>query len=458
MLTLLGERRRFCDGVSRRDFLKIGSLALGGIGLPEIFKAEAQAGVGSSQKSVIMVFLVGGAPHIDLFDPKPEAPAEVRGEYKTISTKVPGIRICEHLPRLAAAMDKMVILRSLEGGTEAHASHICLTGYPEGKNGPDGKNGSLEWPSFGSFVSKLQGPARVGVPPFASLAPEMKHAPWGVAGPHGFLGAAHAPFQPQRQAADATTLRDMTLQGVRLERLANRRALLGVLDRFRREVDSSGIMEGMDEFHRQAFEVLTSSKLVEALDLEREDPRVRARYGVGSPENVTSGGPRCMDHFLLARRLVEAGVRCVSLAFGHWDWHSEQYKYLKDDLPPFDQGLSALIEDLCSRGLDRDVSVVVWGEMGRTPRINQNGGRDHWPAVSSALLAGGGMPMGQVIGATNRLGEEVVDRPVHYQNVLATLYHNLGINPETATVMGQAFGRIQPLPLLDKPETIRELI
>ncbi|MBI4603935.1 MAG: DUF1501 domain-containing protein [Planctomycetes bacterium] len=452
MLIFPGERRRLCDGISRRDFLRVGGLVAGGVSLPALLEAEAAAGIRSSRKSVIMVFLVGGAPHIDLFDPKPDAPAEVRGEYKTIETSVPGIRICEHLPRIAAAMHRMALIRSLEGGTEDHAAHICLTGYP------DGKNGSIEWPSFGSFVSRIQGPAKAGVPPFVSLAPEMKHAPWGVAGPHGFLGPDHAPFQPQRRGTDASLLQDMVLQGLSLERLRDRGALRASFDRLRCGLDGSEVVHAMDSFRRQAFEVVTSSRLVQAFELEREDPRVRARYGIGSTENVTNGGPRCMDHFLLARRLVEAGARCVSLAFGHWDWHSEQYRYLKDDLPPFDQGLSALIEDLHLRGLDRDVSVVVWGEMGRTPRINKNGGRDHWPKVSSALVAGGGMRVGQAIGATSRLGDEAADRPVHYQNVLATLYHNLGIDPKATRVTGQVFGRTEPMPLLDKAEPIGELI
>jgi len=309
-------------------------------------------------------------------------------------------------------------------------------------------------------VAKLQGPATGGIPPFVSLTPEMKYPPWGVAGPAGFLGPAYEPFAPlRRPGTDEVLLQDITLRGMTLERLDDRKALLSSFDRFRRTVDTSGILEGIDAYTQQAFSVLTSSKLAQALDLSREDPQLRSRYGYGSRENIgVNGGPRCMDHFLLARRLVEAGVRCVSLAFSHWDWHSEQYKYLKDDLPPFDQGFSALIEDLYNRGLDRDVSVVVWGEMGRTPRINKNAGRDHWAKVSTAVLSGGGMPTGQVIGATNRLGEVAIDRPVHYQNVLATFYHKLGINPQTTTVLATRFGRPEPMHLLDTQEPIQELI
>jgi hypothetical protein len=454
MLNILGPKRRLCDGVSRRSFLRLGGLALGGLSLPELLRAEAEAGIGSSPKSVIMIFLVGGAPHIDMFDMKADAPAEIRGEYKPIATNVPGIQICEHLPRTSRVMDKLVLVRSLVGGTEEHEAHICLTGYAAGKNG------QVEWPSFGSCVGKLQGPSAGGIPPFVSLAPEMKYPPWGVAGPAGFLGPAYEPFAPlRRPGMDETLLQNITLGGITLERLDDRKALLRSFDHFRRTVDSGGIIEGIDAYTEQAFGVLSSSRLAQALDLSREDPRLRARYGYGSPENVGgNGGPRCMDHFLLARRLVEAGVRCVSLAFSHWDWHSEQYKYLKDDLPPFDQGFSALIEDLHSRGLDRDVSVVVWGEMGRTPRINKNAGRDHWAKVSTAVLSGGGMPAGQVIGATNRLGEVAVDRPVHYQNVFATFYHKMGINPQTTTLLAPRFGRAEPMHLMDNREPIQELI
>src|SRR5262245_44164065 len=214
MLTILGTDRRFCDGVSRRGFLRLGGLALGGMTLPQLFRAEAESGIQSSHKSVIMVFLVGGAPHIDMFDMKLDAPSEIRGEYKPIATIVPGIQICEHLPRIAGVMDKLVLVRSLVGGTEEHEAHICLTGYP------GGKNGQVEWPSFGSCVSKLQGPSAGGIPPFVSLTPEMKYQPWGVAGPAGFLGPAYEPFAPMRRPGmDVTLLENITLSGITLERL-----------------------------------------------------------------------------------------------------------------------------------------------------------------------------------------------------------------------------------------------
>jgi uncharacterized protein (DUF1501 family) len=235
----------------------------------------------------------------------------------------------------------------------------------------------------------------------------------------------------------------MVLNGVDLDRLSDRKRLLTSFDAFRREVDASGSMVAMDSLNRQALDILTSSRLVEALDISREDPAVRARYGKGDSKNYGDGAPRNLEHFLMARRLVEAGARVVTLNFGRWDFHSNNFGGLKKThLPQFDQGLSALIEDLHERGLDKDVSVVAWGEFGRTPRINKDGGRDHWPAVGAGLLAGGGMRTGHTIGATDRLGAKIADRPIHFGEVFATLYHNLGIDVRTAQVTDLA-GRPQ---------------
>jgi len=258
----------------------------------------------------------------------------------------------------------------------------------------------------------------------------MGHTPWSDNGQPGFLGAAHAPFQPYKGQSKG----DMILNGVTLDRLRDRKSLLTAFDRFRREADGSGLMTGMDAFTSQAFGVLTSSRLAEALDLDREPERIRDRYGRGSAKLQSDGAPKLLDQFLMARRLVEAGVRCVTLAFSRWDWHGGNFKRARQDMPMLDQGVSALVEDLHMRGLDKDVTVVVWGEFGRTPKINKGGGRDHWPRVSSALLACGGMRHGQAIGATNRLGEYAKDRPVHFQEVFATLYHSLGIDPHQLTV------------------------
>jgi hypothetical protein len=445
MLTLQGRAHRaFCDGVSRRDFLKIGGLAMGGLSLPQVLAAESQAGAGLSHKAVIMVFLAGGPPHHDMVDLKPDAPAEIRGEFKPIPTNVPGLDICEHMPRLAKMMDKVAVIRTLVGARGEHAAVQCLTGYSDGESRQQGGR-----PSLGAILSKLEGPVNPDVPPFVGLSPRMGHMPWANNGDPGYLGLKHAPFTP-----NGADLANLSLKGISLGRFGDRKGLLKSFDALRHDVDANGAIEGMDAFTRRAFEILTSSRLVEALDVTKEDPRLRAKYGHGDMQNVDDGGPCCMDHFLMARRLVEAGARCVTIGFGRWDYHGANFAQCRERLPKLDVGLSALIEDLHLRGLDKDVSVVVWGEFGRTPKINKDAGRDHWPSVACALLAGGGMRTGQVIGATNRLAEVPKDRPVTFQNVFATLYHNLGISP--STTIPNHFGR--PMYLLDEFQPISELI
>jgi hypothetical protein len=435
----------FCDGVSRRNFLKIGALGMGGLTLPQLLRAEDAAGVRKGHKAVIMIFLPGGPSHQDMFDLKPDAPREFRGEFNPIDTNVPGIQICEHLPKLARLMDKCAILRSIVGASGNHDAVQCLTGRHPGNQPPGG------WPSMGATLSKLYGPVDPATPPFISLAQPCSHVPWGDPGTPGFLGVAHAPFKP-----NGSGKADMVLNGVSLDRLTDRRQLLSGFDRFRREVDASGLMSGIDAFNDQAFGLLTSSKLLHALDLSNEDPRLVERYGKGDPRPRDDGAPKLMEHFLIARRLVEAGARCVTLAFSRWDHHGDNFGALRQDLPLLDQGVSALIEDIHARGLDKDVSVVVWGEMGRTPTINKDGGRDHWPSVSSALLFGGGMKTGQVIGSTDRLAGEAKDRPLRFGEVFATLYHNLGLDP-TATTVNDLTGR--PQFLVDNGyQPIRELV
>jgi len=446
MLTIYGNRSpRFCDGVSRRNFLKIGALGLGGLALPEILRAQSASGARRSHKAIIMIFLPGGPSHQDIFDLKMDAPSEIRGEFKPIRTKVPGIQICEHLPLLAAQMDKLAIIRSVVGALDDHDAFQCLTGRIVRQQPPGG------WPSLGAVISKLQGSVNKFIPPFVGLSPKMGEMRWARAGEPGFLGPAYGPFKPE--GAGKT---DMVLNGVTLDRLADRKALLASFDKFRRDVDSSGMMDGMDTFNQQAFGLLTSSKLLEALDIEKEDPKVRARYGKGDPKNRDDGGPKLMEHFLIARRLVEAGSRCVTLAFSRWDHHGKNFDALRQDLPLLDQGVSALVQDIHQRGLDKDVSVIVWGEFGRTPTINKDGGRDHWPRVSCAMLFGGGMKVGQVIGATDRLGGEATERPVHFGEVFATLYHNLGIDANKVT-LDDLSGRPQYL-VDNNYQPIRELI
>jgi hypothetical protein len=446
MLTLAGTPQRLCDGLPRRDFLKIGGLAMGGLSLPNLLRAESQAASSRPHKAVIMVFLAGGPPHQDMVDLKPDAPREIRGEFQPIATNVPGIEIGEHMPRVASMMDKFAIIRSLVGAESRHASVQCLTG----RTSATGQQGG--WPSVGAVVSKLQGSPHASVPANIDLSQKMAHGPWNIPGP-GFLGMAHAPFRP-----DGEAMADMVLQGVSLDRLHDRRALLASLDRYRRQVDAAAPNMALDSFTDQALGVLTSSHLAEALDLGREDPRVRERYGNDDPKVLAQpdkGYGALTSKFLLARRVVEAGARCVTLSFAHFDWHGQNFASGKKVLPLLDQGLAALVSDLHERGLDRDVSLVVWGEFGRTPKINERAGRDHWPNVACALLAGGGMRTGQVIGSTDRLAAEAVDRPVHFQEVFATLYHNLGLSP-MATTIADLTGR--PQYLTDGHSPLPELI
>ncbi len=429
MLSLLGKSYRHCDGVSRRSFLQLGGLAVGGLSLSQLLQLEAQAGTGRSHKSVIMIFLSGGPPHQDMFDLKMDVPAEIRGEFQPISTSVPGIQICEHLPRIAAMMDRLVPIRSLVGSEGRHAAFQCHTGWPVAQQPPGG------WPSFGSTVAKVQGIATAGVPPFVSLSPKMKGSGWADPGQPGFLGQAYAPFTPNNGGAA-----NLLLEGITLDKLTGRDSLRQQLDKLRSAAESDEAIAGLDAYQQQALGILTSSKLADALDLDKEDPKLREKYGGGSlePAGYGDAGPLTNDYLLAARRLVEAGVRVVSLAYGRWDWHGRPhgtaFDNARDHLPRLDRGVTTLIEDLDSRGMLNDVSVCVWGEFGRTPRINKNGGRDHWPQVGCALLAGGGIRAGQVIGSTNRLGEHAKDRPVHFQEILATMDHNLGIDVNRATV------------------------
>jgi hypothetical protein len=441
MLTILGQPHRFCDRLSRRSFLQVGGLALGGLALPQLLRAEAQAGIKSSHKSIIMVFLSGGPPHQDLVDLKPDAPAEVRGEFKPIDTNVPGIQICELLPELAKRMDRVAIIRSLVGSEGAHSAYQCMHGRPQRAQIGGG------WPSLGSTVSKLEGPTRPEMPPFVGLSPKMTTSTWSIVGEPGFLGRKYAAVKP-----NADGLGSLVLRGT-VEQLRERSRLMREFEGLRRGVES-GELVGSDEATRQALEILTSTRLAEALDLDREPARIRDWYGRGDPKPAGYGdaGPLMNDYLLTARRLVEAGVRVVTLAYGRWDWHGRPhgttFENSRHHFPVLDQGLSALLDDLRVRGLEQDVSVLVWGEFGRTPQINKEGGRDHWPQVACALLAGGGMKTGQVIGSTDRNAGQAKDRPVHFQEVFATLYRNLGLDPTTRTVTDLA-GR--PHYLVDDP-------
>lgn len=415
MLRLNGPSHRYCDGLSRRSFLQIGSLAVGGVSLPQLLKADQTAG--ASHKSVIMVYLSGGISHQDTFDLKPDAPAEVRGEYSPVASVVPGINISEKLPEIAKVTDRCSIIRSVVGQRDEHTSFQNLTGYPKNVVERD------HYPNFGSIISKVQGPTDPVIPPFVDLFPTMKHRPYNSTGA-GYLGSAY-----HQVRADGEDLASMSLRYVERPQFNSRQQLLGQIDSFRRQADETGSLDDMTENYRKAFEVLTSSKLVDAMDIDQVDPKLRERYGKGASNHLGDGAPLWNDQLLIARRLVEAGVRVVTVAYGFWDTHGNNFGHLNKHLPTFDMGISALVEDIYARGLDKDVTVVVWGEFGRTPKINDKAGRDHWAPVQAALLAGGGMRVGQVIGSTDKTAAYADDRPIDYRDILATVYHNLGINP-----------------------------
>ncbi|MCA9170516.1 MAG: DUF1501 domain-containing protein [Planctomycetales bacterium] len=463
MLRLNGQassNRAFCDRLSRRDFLNIGTLAAlgtaGGWTLPSLLQAEAASGARSS-KSVIMIYLVGGPPHQDMFDLKPHAPREFAGPWKPISTKVPGMQICEALPQLAKLADKLTIVRSIVGNQADHDAIQVFNGRDPKQPKPSGG-----WPQFGSMVSRLLGNAIPSAPPFVSLCYPCTHGPYNEPGP-GFLGAAHGPFRPM-----GPTRQDMVLNGLSLERLTDRTALLQSVDQLRRDVDATMTMSGMDAYTEQAMGLLTSSRLAEALDLSKEDPRVVERYGTGDPTVFidSNGAPRVPQSMLVARRLIEAGVRVVTLNYSKWDWHggtntegranNSIFVREQEEFPVFDQCLSALIEDLHQRGLADDCAVVVWGEFGRTPKISNIVGRDHWPQVNCALMAGGKLRHGQVIGATDRLAGEVVSRPVTFGEVYATLFDHLGIDVNHTTIPDNN-GRPQYV-VSDNSQVLSELV
>jgi hypothetical protein len=447
MLTLWRstEHPRYCDGLSRRSFLKIGGLGIGGLGLPHLLQAETKATLspGRSHKSVIMVYLSGGLAHQDTFDLKPEAPAEIRGEFKPIDTCLPGVQICELLPRISSVLDKVAVIRSIVNLRDEHSSFQNLTGFPMAQSQREGR------PSFGSVIARVQGTVDGIVPPFIDLFPVMQHRPYNSPGP-GFLGQT---YKAARMDGDDLTLLKPP-PDVSIQRFDKRRELFHQFDQFRRQIDNAEL-SGMDHVYQRAFDVLTSDRVAKALDITREDPKLRDRYGLGSSTHLGDGAPMWNDQLLTARRLVEAGARCVTVAYGFWDTHGQNFSWLRQRLPLFDQGISALVEDIYARGLDRDVTVVVWGEFGRSPKINKNAGRDHWARVNSALVFGGGMKVGQVIGSTDNLGGAAASRPVDYLDILATVYHNLGIDPH-AFINDKANRPVNILPPTTVP--IRDLI
>lgn len=472
MFPIHGRPYGHCDGLTRRRFLTAGALGFGGLTLVDLLRAEKSASLGSSNKAVINIHLDGGPPQLDTIDLKPDAPREIRGEFRSIPTKISGFHICELMPKIAGIADKIAFIRSLVGADSHHDAFQCQSGYPTKDLLSIGGR-----PAMGSVIAKLRGLTNDGAPSFVDL---MQGRPLARNSTRpGFLGPSFGPFRPDMSGMFERELEPgmvdelaalgpghqtslVLAKGLSAGRLHDRAGLLATLDRIRRDVQLSGAMESLDAFRQQAVDILTSGRFAEAMDLSNEDPRVLERYTVPRPGGLCwqyGDDSTATKKFLLARRLVEAGVRCVSISISDFDTHSKNFSRMRYLLPVVDHGLSTLITDLEERGMLDDVTIVVWGEFGRTPQIDSSekfrGGRHHWPQVAIAMLAGGGIRTGQVIGATDRFAGEPVDRPVHYKDVMATLFHNLGVDAPRTTVT-DAVDR--PHYILDVGEALPELV
>lgn len=455
--------------MKRRSFLKAGVLGFGGWTFADMLRFEAAAGIRSSSKAIINIHLDGGPPQMDLIDPKPGAPSEIRGEFGSIRTKIPGLHLTELLPRLATHADKYVFLRSLVGADGNHNAFQCQSGFTEKELTAVGGR-----PAMGCVVNKLLGGARDTTPGFVDL---MQGRPFvrNSARP-GFLGPTNSAYRPDishlfplalsvgmkaelEQRNQSGRSESLALsQGLTVHRLEDRVALLRDLDTIRRDIDSTGSMDALDKFTQLSLGILTSGKFADALDLTREDPKVLDRYTprIVMPETrETMESPKSAQKFLLARRLIEAGVRCVSISIGDFDTHEDNFTRMRYLGPLLDHALDTLVTDLDERGMLNDVMIIAWGEFGRTPKISAKAGRDHWPQVAMGIMAGGNLRTGQVIGSTDRLAAEVTSRPVHYQDVFATLYRHLGIDARSTTITDTT-GR--PHNLVEVGRPIEELI
>ncbi len=427
MLNFMGSKQRFCDGLTRRNFMTIGAFGAG-LALSDMLRLKAQATPAAARpttpKAAIMIYLPGGPSHLDMYDLKPNAPMEYRGEFRPINTNVPGVQICEHMPRQARMFDKLAVIRSLVSVGE-HSDSECMTGYSENVNR------TAAHPSIGAVMSRVRTNSNNDIPAFVS----MRGMTAGCE--PGFLGISHRAFTP-----DGPSLSNLSLNTTR-EQSAERRNLLQQFDTVRRDIDARGTMTGLDAFSQRAFDMISSGVTRQALDLTREDPRTLDRY-------------RGVEQFLTARRLVEAGVGCVTLGYGGWDTHSENFITLRRQLPELDRGIANLIQDLHDRGMADDVVTVCWGEFGRTPRVGDStpDGRGHWPNVMSAMIAGGGLRMGQAIGTSDGRGELPRDRRCTPSQVLSTVYRAIGIDPSMTFPNGAG----RPMYVLDDREPISELV
>ncbi|HUY87338.1 MAG TPA: DUF1501 domain-containing protein [Pirellulales bacterium] len=452
-----GSTGKYCDGLSRRHFVQLGVAGMASAGLADVWRAQEAAaaqGVTKKNTSVILIWLDGGPSHMDLYDMKPEAPAEYRGLWQPIPTNVPGFEITELFPRQAKVADKFSIVRSLHHDTGDHfaGGHWMLTS----RGGASGANTAGHYPSIASIATRMTGPRQPNMPPYVAVpyAASIGLRP-GYFGAN-YLGIEHNPFEtlgdPNADNFQVHNIRPPA--GLTVERLGDRRGLLKEIDKLRRDVDSSGALDAVDRFQRNAYELVAGSAACKAFDISQEDPRVREQYGRDKWGQST----------LLARRLVEAGSTFVTVHFGGWDHHWNLQSGMENNLPKVDRAVAALFSDLSDRGLLEKTLVVLCGEFSRTPRMNNGGnggpplsrgtpGRDHWGNAMFCLLGGGGVKGGRIVGSTNRLGEVPQDRPVEPCDIHASIYHVLGVDP-TVSFLNHA-GR--PVPAIDRGQVIHEL-
>jgi hypothetical protein len=441
MLDLYSGRSRDCTGLSRRNFLRVGGLSALGLSLPGFFRLQRAAGAPADKKvvSCILLWMQGGPSHHDTFDPKPDAPAEVRGEFATIPTTLSGVRLVEHLPLLARQTDKYSIIRGHDpkNGSHGVADHLMMTGHKF--------NASLPFPCYGSVVAKERG-YKDGMLPFVQLGRNVDRRFNGGIG--GILGDQYNPFEVAEDPnAAAFKVRDLSVaSAAERARLERRYAMLTEVDRQQRQVEEdSRSVKARDEFYEKAHGLITSPAAKKAFDLGAEPDRLREAYG------RNTFGQSC----LLARRLIEAGVHFVTVTDGGWDTHQDNFKSLKTrKLPVLDRAYATLLQDLHDRGMLDNTLVVWFGDFGRTPKINPSAGRDHWASAGVACMGGGGVKRGEVVGATNALGEYVTDSPVTPQDLAATIYHALGIPLHTwyRTQDGR------PVELVPEGKPVRQLV
>lgn len=433
MLNVFGDRRsRDCDGTTRRDFLKVGTLGMSGLGLPALLAARSHAGQSElpvKETAVVWLWLGGGPTHVETFDPKMNAPSEFRSVTGEVSTVLPGVTLGGTFPEMAKVADRMAIVRSFAHRNSGHGggTHWVMTGYD---NRQVDNGGKPNRPSMGAITSKVRGAnhPKTGIPTFVRMNAIQADGP-------AFLGTACAPFDPQGQAR-----KNMNLD-TKLERLSDRRALLEDLDRFQRDADASGLMDGLDDFEQQAFNLILGDA-TRAFDISKEPASVATKYGKGLGEQM-----------LVARRLCEAGCGFVTINFGGWDMHGQIKNGMKTRGPQVDRAVAAFVEDVSQRGLSEKILLVVTGEFGRTPRINRNAGRDHWAPLSTLALAGGGLKMGQVVGESSANAETPKSAPIGPQDLMATVFDVLGIDPKLQFT--NAAGR--PTYMLEEGKPIREL-